>query len=436
MKKFIFLLFFLIAARVSPAQNLYFPPLTGNTWDTLSPASLGWCDQYLDTLDNYLQLNNTKAFLLLKDGKMVHEQYFGTFTRDSIWYWASAGKTLTSFAVGMAQQEGFLNITDTTSDYIGTGWTNCTPQQEEKITIRHQLTMTSGLDDGVADNHCTLDTCMVYLADAGTRWAYHNAPYTMLDTVLEAATGINLNSFLTTRIKSPTGMDGIFLKVDYDNVYFSRPRSMARFGLMMLNHGNWNGTQIMTDTTYFHNMINTSQQLNKSYGYLWWLNGKPSFMVPGFQFVIPGSLNPNGPSDLIMALGKNGQMLNIVPSQQLIYVRMGDAPGAGDVPITFNDSIWSILNHLMCSSSGVQDGAQLQIVKVHPNPAVESCIVSGLPAACDVMLMDITGKPAWQESSVSDRTEIYLEPLPSGIYFLRIQTMSGESITRKLTVVH
>ncbi|MEZ5069123.1 MAG: hypothetical protein R2847_11860 [Bacteroidia bacterium] len=38
--------------------------------------------------------------------------------------------------------------------------------------------MTSGLDDGVPDNHCTYDSCLVYLADAGTRWAYHNAPYT------------------------------------------------------------------------------------------------------------------------------------------------------------------------------------------------------------------------------------------------------------------
>lgn len=436
MKKHIFLLFLLLASRGSIAQNLYFPPLTGNAWDTLSPQSLGWCDQYLDTLNAYLQINNTKAFLLLKDGKMVHEKYFGTFTRDSLWYWASAGKTLTSFAVGMAQQEGFLNITDTTSDYIGTGWTNCTPQQEEKITICHQLTMTTGLDDGVADNHCTLDTCMVYLADAGTRWAYHNAPYTMLDSVIESATGMNLNSYLTTRLKIPTGMDGLFLMVDYDNVFFSRPRSMARFGLMILNHGNWNGTQIMTDTTYFHDMINTSQQLNKSYGYLWWLNGKSSFMVPGFQFVIPGYLNPNGPSDLIMALGKNGQMLNIVPSQNLIYVRMGDAPGAGDVPITFNDSIWSILNQLMCSTSSVQELQLLVNVRLHPNPAAENVKISDIPSGCTVALTDITAKEIFTTRSSGGEMEISTAGVPSGLYFLRIQLPHGEQTVRKLIVAH
>ena len=49
---------------------------------------------------------------------------------------------------------------------------------------------------------------------------------------------------------------------------------MARFGLLILNKGNWDGNQIMTDTNYFNQMLNSSQSLNESYGYLWWLNGK------------------------------------------------------------------------------------------------------------------------------------------------------------------
>ena len=72
------------------AQQLYFPPLIGNTWDTVTPASLGWCTNYIDTLNDYLQSTNTKAFIILKDGKIAHEKYFGTFTVDSLWYWASA----------------------------------------------------------------------------------------------------------------------------------------------------------------------------------------------------------------------------------------------------------------------------------------------------------------------------------------------------------
>ncbi|HEX2535137.1 MAG TPA: serine hydrolase domain-containing protein, partial [Chitinophagaceae bacterium] len=74
-------------------------------------------------LEAFLQLKKTKAFIILKNGRMVKERYFGTFTADSLWFWASAGKTLTAFVVGVAQQEGKLDIDDKTSKYLGTGWT-------------------------------------------------------------------------------------------------------------------------------------------------------------------------------------------------------------------------------------------------------------------------------------------------------------------------
>ena len=60
---------------------------------------------------------------------------------------------------------------------------------------------------------------------------------------------------------------------------------MARFGLLILNNGNWDGNQIMTDTNYFNQMLNSSQSLNESYGYLWWLNGKTSYMLPGLSLI-------------------------------------------------------------------------------------------------------------------------------------------------------
>jgi CubicO group peptidase (beta-lactamase class C family) len=152
------------------------------------------------------------------------EKYFGTHTATTPWQWASAGKTITSFMTGIAQQEGYLSISDTTSNYLGQGWTICTPQQEEKITIRNQLTMTSGLNDDVPDHYCTLDTCLIYQADAGTRWAYHNGPYTLLDSVIEVATGQTLNSYTTQKLKNPTGMTGAFFPVGYNNVFFSNAR--------------------------------------------------------------------------------------------------------------------------------------------------------------------------------------------------------------------
>lgn len=434
MKKIIVLLFFL-QSYSGQTQSLYFPPLIGNTWDTLSPASLGWCEPQIDSLLDYLEAKNSKAFILLKDGKIVIEKYFGTFTIDSLWYWASAGKTLTGFTVGIAQQEGFLSIQDTTSDYLGTGWTVCPPLKEEKITIRNQLTMTSGLDDGVPDHYCTLDTCLQYLADAGTRWAYHNGPYTLLDSVIESATGQSLNSYFTQKVKNPTGMTGAFISSGYNNVFFSKPRSMARFGLLMLSQGNWNGNQILTDTNYFQQMVNSSQTLNPSYGYLTWLNGKSSFMVPGLQFNFPGSFSPNAPSDMIAALGKDGQIINIVPSQNLVYIRMGNAPGAGEVPITFNDTLWIKLNAVMCNTTSLTSIYNKKVISIFPNPTSNVLHIKFSDQKnYQLKLLDVAGRILKVYDNLNTETQISTNSLRNGIYLLQFTNEEGIICTQRVVV--
>jgi len=396
-------------------QSLYFPPLSGTTWDTLSPLTLGWCTTEIDTLYDYLSATNTKGFMILKDGKIVLEKYFGSFTVDSLWYWASAGKSLTAFLTGIAQQEGYLSIADTTSDYLGAGWTVCPPLKEEKIQIVHQLTMTTGLDDGVADIYCTIDTCLQYLTDAGTRWAYHTAPYTLLDTVIQSATGLGINAWFFQKLGQPTGMVGLYIPSGFNNLFISTARTMARFGLLMLNNGNWNGNQIMTDSVYFNQMVNTSQSLNQSYGYLWWLNGKPSFMVPGIQFAFPGSFCPDAPSDMIGALGKNGQILNVIPSQNMIVVRLGDAPGTGEVPFTYTDSVWVYLNRVLCSATSTVENPNSVEFKVSPNPATETIFVhSG-----DMIYAEIISSDGTVVSVFKGQHELNIAALKSGMYYLR-----------------
>src|ERR1700754_917816 len=193
---------------VSASASLYFPPLSGTDWQTVTPASLGWNETNLNALYPYLQSKDTKAFIILKSGKIVAEKYFGTFTQDSLWYWASAGKTMTGFLVGIAQEEGLLNINDRSSKYLGTGWTSEPLAKENLITIKNQLTMTTGLDDGVSDPDCTLPGCLIYKADAGTRWAYHNAAYTCLDGVIQNASGMSFNAYFQTKLRDRIGMNG------------------------------------------------------------------------------------------------------------------------------------------------------------------------------------------------------------------------------------
>lgn len=421
MKKLVILALLVLGYTHLFAQNLYFPPTTGNTWDTIAPQTLDYCQPKIDSLYNFLEVNNSKAFILIKDGKIVLEKYFGTHTPTTLWQWASAGKTITSFMTGIAQQEGFLSITDTASTYLGQGWTNCIPQQEEQITIWNQLTMTSGLDDGVADSFCTIDTCLIYKSDAGTRWAYHNAPYTLLDGVIENATGQTLNNYTTQKLKNPTGMTGTFYPAGYNNVFVSNARSMARFGLLILNKGNWNGNQIMTDTAYFNDMVNTSQNLNKAYGYLWWLNGKQSFMVPTLQTVFPGFTCPNAPADMFAAIGKGGQFLNIIPSQNMVWLRMGDEPTSSLVPFLLNDEIWNYVNDLTCSATGIEENGSSEKVHVFPNPANDLITVSVKKGTLGTAIIyDQLGTKIKEINSNNDSAKFSIADLQNGIYFISL----------------
>ena len=330
-------------------DTMYFPPNGSTTWSTTTAASLNWNETDLSSLYTYLQSKDTKAFIILKNGEIVVEKYFGTFTIDSLWYWASAGKTMTGFLVGIAQQEGLININSRTSQYIGTGWTNAPPAKENLITVKNQLTMTTGLDDLATDNDCTLPSCLLYKADAGTRWAYHTGAYTLLDKVIESASGVSYNTYFQQKIRDKIGMNGAWIKIpDANNVYYSNARSMARFGLLMLNKGKWGTTTVLSDTAYFNNQVNTSQSLNLSYGYLTWLNGKNSYMLPGLQASFPGSFIPNGPAELYAALGKNDQKIYVVPSQKLVVIRMGNTAGGFEQAVSvFDNDLWGRLKKVI-----------------------------------------------------------------------------------------
>jgi CubicO group peptidase (beta-lactamase class C family) len=417
--------------QTTKAQTLYFPPLSGTaTWDTLSPSSLGWCLNEIDTLYDYLQQQDTKGFIVLKDGKIVLEKYFGTFTKDSLWYWASAGKTITSFLVGKAQEENYLSITDTSSTYLSAGWTNCTATQEDKIKIRNQLTMTSGLDDGVPDNHCTIDTCLNYLADAGTRWAYHNAPYTLLESVLTTATGQTINTYTYNKLKLKTGMTGAWTFVDYDNVFFSKVRSMARFGLLMQNNCIWNTDTLLYDTTYIHQMTNTSQSLNLSYGYLWWLNGKSSYMVPTSQVVFSGSYAPAAPNDMFAGLGKNGQIVSISKSAGLVVIRMGNQVSSGEVPTQFCNSIWEKLNAVMCNGTSINEtNSKTKAISIFPNPAnTEINIVLPSNDNAHIEISNAMGQVIIKDQN---KNRIDISNLTNGLYFISVK-QGQQSYTQKL----
>ena len=138
-------------------------------------------------------------------------------------------------------------------------------------------------------------------------------------------------------------MSGSYFETGDFNVYYSDTRSMARFGLMVYAGGKWNDQQIIPND-FLEDAINTSQNINQAYGYLWWLNGKTSFHLPQSQMQFPGKLIPTAPDDLYAALGKNDQKIYIVPSEDLVVIRMGEsAEGENFALSNFDKDIWELI---------------------------------------------------------------------------------------------
>lgn len=444
MRNHFYLTAFLLLIAVQLKAQSYFPPVAPGNWDTLSPARFGWCNDKIDSLYALLARENTKAFILLKDGKIVLEQYFDGHSATSNWYWASAGKSLTATLVGIAKANGSLQLTDSSSKYLGAGWTSATPAQEGAITVWHQLTMTSGLDDAFGDPFCTVDTCLRYLALAGTRWAYHNGPYTLLDGVISGATGQTLNQFTNQRLKQPTGMDGLFIPSGFNNVYYSTARSMARFGWLIYNRGWWNGQAVLNDSVYFNQMVNTSQPHNLSYGYLWWLNGKASYKLPGSQINIPGFMNPDAPADMIAAMGKNGQFINVVPSQGMVWIRMGDAPDNSPVPFLLQNKIWQYINQLPCGQGAAVAELNQRQWNLYPQPANEVVFLQPLGQShvasmpIDYVLRDMRGRKLRHGKTEADQWPLRIEvgDLPVGSYLLEVQVNGRAVHSMPLFIVH
>jgi CubicO group peptidase (beta-lactamase class C family) len=326
----------------TPIETMYFPSNTDNNWETKSMSGLGWNQAAVQSLKDYLSQKHSKSFMIIVNGRIVMEEYFNGHTPTATWQWNSAGKTLVATTTGIAQQEGLLNITDKASQYLGTSWTSAPLAKENLITIRNLLTMTSGLNDS---SNLVIRSNLTYMADAGTRWAYANVFQKLMD-VVGTASNQAFETYFNTKLKTKLGMDGFWNNGLIFKIYHSNTRSMARFGLMALNKGKWNGEQIINQT-YFNESTSTSQNINPSYGYLWWLNGKSSYMVPGSQIVFPGLLVPNAPADMYAAMGAEDNRIYVVPSKNMVVIRMGEASDPSNPTFAvsgFDNALWQKIN--------------------------------------------------------------------------------------------
>lgn len=302
-------------------------------------------DAALRDLLDYAHSQNTTGFLVIQHGKVLAKEnwpapvapgfdifvYGNTPDGQLLEDVASQQKSFVSVLVGIAIDKGLIDVEKPVGDYIGSGWTRASPEQEEHIRVIDVLTMSSGLDEGFR-----------YEAPAGTRFFYNTPVYATTKKILEAATGMPLERITRQWLTEPLGMK--------DTGWRQRPAALAGVG---------NSTGLVTtpgDTAIFGRMILAGgvapdggriisagslkamferSCCNPAYGRLWWLNGG-AYAIRAVSGQKPGPLIEAAPDDLVAALGFLDRRLYVVPSLGLVVVRTGAAATDKD----FDQQLW------------------------------------------------------------------------------------------------
>lgn len=322
--------------KVRAQASAYWP--RAGEWDTRAPRDAGMDAAALEEALQYAGDRNSTGLIVLRGGRIVAERYWKGWTADTTEPIFSSSKSLTSTLIGMAIEDGKIkSVNQSASDFVPS-WRG-TPKAA--ITIRHMLTMTSGIRVGSAnvspDADAFEETAALPLDHApGEAWAYNTPIYRMLVHIIEIASGESIDAFTRRKLSGPVGMGAS--KWDCEPApkgrtnctwYRSNLRDMSRFGLLILRNGKWENRQLVS-AAFLRESTNTSQTLNESYGYLWWLNGKASYRLPsGVGGVVPGMLWPDCPADTFAALGAMDKKIYVVPSLDLVVSRHGPSAGAG-----------------------------------------------------------------------------------------------------------
>lgn len=299
---------------------------------------------------DYVEGQKTTGFLITRDRKTVVERNWpvpagaaafraafayetapdGALLEDV----ASQQKSFVSMLVAVALDKGLLDVERPVNDYLGAGWSKAEPDQERAIKLIHVLNMASGLRDD-----------FTFQAPAGTLFHYNTPVYATTKRILAAATKQPLETITTEWLTKPAGMSQTAWRkrpaalgdVGNPTGLVTSPRDVARFGQIVLDGGKAQDGRRIVSEAQLKAMFDRSPN-NPAYGRLWWLNGgKEKVGVRGDT--LPGQLIPSAPADLVAALGFLDRKLYVVPSRQLVVVRMGQAAPDHD----FDETLWSKL---------------------------------------------------------------------------------------------
>lgn len=303
----------------------YFPTAE---WHYCNPKEVGVnIAQLVEAIENISNSDyTTEGYLIIKDGYIIAEDYLRGFAFDQKHRSYSVAKSFTSAVIGIAIDKNYISsVDDKISDYY-TSLTHDTVQQWKKdITIKNLLTMTSGIkwsEDGFSDNDLYLMATSPNFVDyvlnkpvevgPGTRWSYNSGESMLLSGIINITTNQSMLSFANENLLNPIGINNLEWISDPEDHTVAgwgikaNMHDYARFGYLYLHNGNWDGKQIISESWINQSLTAFSPNV-PYYGYLWWLDQSEDL-----------------PDDIYMARGAFGQFIIVIPSEQIIIVRVGN----------------------------------------------------------------------------------------------------------------
>lgn len=338
----------------------------------LDPSALGWPDDLAHRVDRWAADTSTCAVLVVVGGRTVvdvrrPEPGPGAYGFDGATRLgddaaqgmglvfeplddgrmrldvASAQKTPVAMLVLAAADRGLLSLDDPITEHLGPGWSACDPADEAAVTLRHALTMTSGLSDGLTRDD-----------PPGTTWRYSLGPiWHQAKRVLEAVTGQDLRAVFDDWLGRPLGLaestwirrPGIaYLDGQPIEALCTSAADLARLGQVLAGRGTVDGVEVLPGERV-EELCSPSQELNPAYGLLTWLNGRSPLLLPMAAEPVDRWLLPSGPPDAVAMLGALGQLCVASPSLDLVVVRLGGSTGGlgGAIGAGVSDDVWSIV---------------------------------------------------------------------------------------------
>jgi len=352
-----------IGGLYQSVSDTYFPWSKPNIpWESATPESMDFDSAKLSTLRDSLSQLETTGFLVVRKNRIVDEWYEEGHGPNKTHYTASLQKAIAgSMALLVELNDDRISLEDPVWKYIP-AWKD--DAMKSKITIRHLITHSSGIDDVSGDEpgwkhiyHNELDQRFplaldkpVVLFEPGSRYSYSGVGFYTLAYAMAAslqdAPETSVRKLLENRVMKPIGVpiqawrmsygetysyDGLELNAIGSGGYYT-PRAVARIGQLMLDRGIAGGISLIASdkidmaSTYSGVPVEReSDNPQPAIGLGWWVNSD------GFW--------PSLPRDAFVGAGAQHQILLVVPSLDLVMVRMGEELGEDG----WNGDFWMAL---------------------------------------------------------------------------------------------